>query len=918
MRLSLTAILLLLLMVPGAASASTGPITQTFALAWGSYGLAPGQFASPTGVATDALGNVYVADQSNMTVQKFDRLGNFITRWGTTGSGNGEFASPQGVAADASGNVYVADTFNHRIQKFTRAGAYVTQWGTNGGGNGQFNYPYGVATDAAGNVYVADTGNSRVQKFTSAGAYLSQWGGPGSGDGQFGSPVGLASDDAGDLYVADTYSHRIQKFSSTGAFITKWGALGSGNGQLNNPRGVTTDAVGNVYVADQSNHRIQKFGSGGAYLAQWGGFGGGNGQFSYPLGVAADAAGNIYVADQNNRRIQKFSGAGVAPGDGPAAFLFQWGSPGQFVYALGVATDAAGNVYVVDRLHHVVQKFGATGAYLTQWGGQGSGNGQLYLPSAVATDAAGNVYVADTDNHRIEKFTSTGTYLGQWGTYGGGNGQFYYPNGVATDGAGDVYVADTYNDRIQKFTAAGVYITQWGSAGTGDGQFSDHPFCLAADAAGNVYVTDGNRIQKFSSAGAYITQWGGQGSGNGQFLYAGLVATDRAGNVYVSDGLNYRIQKFTGSGAYLTQWGTHGSGNGQFNDIGGVATDASGNIYVTDYIYLDGRVQKFVAPPAVALVSDVRNDQGRRVQLRFLRSSADAPGIGVTIQGYEIYRRNDPLPQPAVVSGDEAAFGAGSSRPGLDLAGWTYLMTAPAHGESEYNVVVPTLVDATAASLEYSAFMVRAVTSSPFTSFDSGAENGFSVDNLPPPMPTPFLAAYLGGGTHLHWGVSPATDFAAFRLYRGSSADFLPGPGTLVTALPDTGYVDIGPAGSFYKLSAVDFNGNESPFALVGPHQTTDVMDLAAPVAFALEGVHPNPAFGGRLLVHFALTNSEPATLDLLDIAGRRVRERAVGPLGAGRHVVDLSGSQRLTPGLYFLRLTQGAQQRVARATLVD
>jgi len=211
--------------------------------------------------------------------------------------------------------------------------------------------------------------------------------------------------------------------------------------------------------------------------------------------------------------------------------------------------------------------------------------------------------------------------------------------------------------------------------------------------------------------------------------------------------------------------------------------------------------------------------------------------------------------------------------------------------------------------------MVRAATADLYTFFDSGAENGFSVDNLSPPAPTPFLAAYLGGGTHLHWGVSPAGDFATFRLYRGASADFVLGPGTLVTATPDTGHVDAGPAGSFYKLSAVDWNGNESPFALVGPYQTTDA-PAAAPIAFALEGVRPNPAFGGRLLVHFALPHGEPATLELLDVAGRRVRQQAVGALGVGRHVVDLGGA--LTPGLYFVRLTQGANQRVARATLME
>src|SRR6266480_4027196 len=76
--------------------------------------------------------------------------------------------------------------------------------------------------------------------------------------------------------------------------------------------------------------------------------------------------------------------------------------------------------------------------YLTQWGTQGSGDGQFQGPAGVAIDAAGNVYVADAGNARVQKFTGTGTYLAQWGTLGYGD-----PFDVATDGAGDVYVADS-------------------------------------------------------------------------------------------------------------------------------------------------------------------------------------------------------------------------------------------------------------------------------------------------------------------------------------------------------------------------------------------------------------------------------------------------------------------------------------------
>lgn len=79
-------------------------------------------------------------------------------------------------------------------------------------------------------------------------------------------------------------------------------------------------------------------------------------------------------------------------------------------------------------------------------------------------DGSGNVYVVDSDNHRVEMFTNSGAYLTQWGTQGSGNGQFFYPSGVAVDGAGNIYVADDLNRRVQKFGPATtpVHSSTWG------------------------------------------------------------------------------------------------------------------------------------------------------------------------------------------------------------------------------------------------------------------------------------------------------------------------------------------------------------------------------------------------------------------------------------------------------------------------
>jgi hypothetical protein len=251
------------------------------------------------------------------------------------------------------------------------------------------------------------------------------------------------------------------------------------------------------------------------------------------------------------------------------------------------------------------------------------------------------------------------------------------------------------------------------------------------------------------------------------------------------------------------------------------------------------------------------------------------------------------------------------------LVGWADVATVTATTDPEYNVVVPTLADSNATGSNPATFLVRALTGTPGVYYDSAPDSGYSVDNLPPAPPAPFTAAYASGATHLHWGASSEADLWYYRVYRGSTAGFVPGPGNLIATCSDTGYVDAGPAGSYYKLSAVDVNGNEGGYALVTPGGTTDVAP-SGPVAFALEGVRPNPTHGEALSVWFALPSAAPARLELVDVSGRRVAAREVGSLGAGRHVVALSEGCSLPAGLYLLRLTQGASVRVARVAVLD
>jgi DNA-binding beta-propeller fold protein YncE len=306
-----------------------------FLRSWGTAGTAPGALRGPDNIAVDLRGDVYVADRDNNRIEKFTGRGGFLRAIGrnggdgSAGRGNGEFDHPRGVATDAVGNLWVADSRNNRIEKFGPDGRFLARFGRNGGdgtagtARGEFNDPRGIATDLAGDLYVADHGNNRVQKLDPAGRFLGIWGRGGGdttagvGPGEFKHPRGVAVDDAGNLYVADKDNSRIQKFGPDGRFVRMWGrnggdgSKGTGNGEFNTPYSVAVSRDRVVFVADTFNHRIQTFTTQGVFLARFGRDGGsgaagnGPGEFHNPYGVAVDCRGSLYVTDEDNDRVEK-------------------------------------------------------------------------------------------------------------------------------------------------------------------------------------------------------------------------------------------------------------------------------------------------------------------------------------------------------------------------------------------------------------------------------------------------------------------------------------------------------------------------------------------------------------------------------------------------------------------------------------
>jgi hypothetical protein len=254
-------------------------------------GTGPGaSFRYPLGAAVDASGNVYVVDSGNATLRKITPAGAVTTLAGAAGSpgyadgtgGAARFNQPWGVATDANGNIYVADTNNQVIRMVTPAGVVTTLAGTpilagSADGTGAaagFNYPEGLAIDLSGNLYVADAVNQTIRKVSPSGSVSTLAGSPslsGSADGtgsaaRFNYPAGVAADGLGNIYVADTQNNTVRIVSPTGTVVTLAGApqvANYGNGTGSTARfgaiqGIAVDASGQVYISDSSSNTLRK------------------------------------------------------------------------------------------------------------------------------------------------------------------------------------------------------------------------------------------------------------------------------------------------------------------------------------------------------------------------------------------------------------------------------------------------------------------------------------------------------------------------------------------------------------------------------------------------------------------------------------------------------------------------------------
>ena len=626
--------------------------------------------ALPNKIAVDSKGVVYIADTSNNMIRKV--VAGQITAIAGTGvpgyAGDGasavtaQLSSPSGVALDAAGNLYIYDTNNEIIRKVDTNGIITTIAGTPGqaGSSGDGGVATGAklnlavggdaALDAADNIYISDSYNSVVRKVTVSTGIISTVAGVigksgTGGDGgaataaNFELPAGLALDSKGNLYIADAGASDIRMVAAQTAIISTFaGGTGhfgsSGDGgppaaaYLLFPHDVAVDAAGNLYIADFVNCRIRKVTVAptpiiSTLAGSKDGYGGDGGPatsalLSFPSGVAVDNSGTVYIADTNNNRIRtvsngiigEFAGADHAQGDGgkaTAALLF---------LPQHVAWDTKGNLYIADTGNNEIRKVAPDGTISTA--------ASAYQPQAVAVDGSGNIYIASLEQVLMadsQGNISTIVNISDAGGFGGDGGaaaaaMLNTPEGLALDSAGNLYIADTYNHRIRKVsggtisTVAGSglpYPKSIGSFGGDGGPATSanlsFPYDVAFDNAGNMLIVDGkNFCIRLVDGDGNIHTIAGTGKSHG---YAGDlgqatsallsnpigVAADNAGNIYIADAGNLVVRMVDAFGVISTIAGNHKigfSGDGgpaisaELDYPYGIGVDSSGNVWFAD------------------------------------------------------------------------------------------------------------------------------------------------------------------------------------------------------------------------------------------------------------------------------------------------------------------------------------------------
>jgi sugar lactone lactonase YvrE len=630
------------------------------------------EFYWPWAVALDVDGNLYVADAADEHIRRVDAGTGIITTVagdgipGYSGDGgpavNADLNDPSGLALDALGNLYIADTQNSRVRivrphaviatittltaipTTLPVGQSVTLTATvtaASGGTPAGTVTFYNGTYLLGTATLSDSGEASTTLTLGQGSYsitASYSGSTTDAPSQSDPPVivtveGIATTTS--LTTSATSLTAGQTLTLTATVTAISGATPTGPVAFFNG----TALLGNGSLSGTGVAMLVLTPAAGTYSIT----------ASYSGSLTDDASVSSAIT------VTVTSGTTTSPNIYTVAGddLNTYGGDGGLATSAGLFNpndailDAAGNLYIADTMNNRVRRVDAVTGIITTVAGNGvagyGGDGgpatsaELYSPMTVTFDSAGNLYIADFGNNRVREVNAaTGAITTVAGngssTFGGDGGPatgagINGPYIVVFDATGDFYIDASFDSCIRKVTAAtGIISTIAGNANVtagygGDGgpavdALLNFPYGMAMDASGDLYIADtsNNRIRKIAASTSIITTVAGNGiqgySGDGglaadaEFYSVTGIAFDAAGDLYIADANNSRIRTVNAATGIITTVagdGTAGfSGDGgpatsaQLSFPSGVSIDPAGNFYIADN---DNQRIRFVGPP---------------------------------------------------------------------------------------------------------------------------------------------------------------------------------------------------------------------------------------------------------------------------------------------------------------------------------
>ena len=615
-------------------------------------------FYWPSGVTTDRSGNVYVADFLNSRVREFSTSTGLITTAAGGGSSttNGAPAisaalyKPQGLAVDSSGDIFIVDGTNV-VKKVSASTGLISTFAGNGtsgflGDGGpataaELNAPTGLAVDSSGDVFIADSSNNRIREVNASTGVITTVVGNGtagySGDGipaasaELNSPQRVTVDSLGDIFITDVSNYRIREVSaSSGTSYGQSMTVGdiytvAGNGTSGyyagdggpatqaviQPISAAVDSARNLYVFDfgypSGGGAIRQVTLSGTINTIATGFS----SFGNLYGdLAVDSHGNLFVSSSSGDVVDEVtstpqpllpSATGMVFGSYPvhvqsvplSVTLTNTGTSSVTITTTAVSgADTSDFTITANSCAGANLSPGATCSVSASFDPSVTGPRTATITVTDSASSSPQHIYLEGDGQGYTSLVAGVPLCGRCnnGSYGGDGGpavqaHFFWPTGLAADNAGNVYVSDFDNGRIREFsTSNGIITTKATSSGQG----------LARDSAGNLYVSLGNSniVEEISAATGQTTTIAGTGTSG--FNGDGVPATqaelnapaglevDTFGNLVIADSGNNRIRiRATTTGTFYRQNMTAGdiytlAGNGTagFNMDGIPATNA--------------------------------------------------------------------------------------------------------------------------------------------------------------------------------------------------------------------------------------------------------------------------------------------------------------------------------------------------------